>query len=201
MRKIIIISILITLAFSYITFLNTEKKVLVVSVSNAKKINNVENVLLRRFNEYPTSLFYNVESKVINNNIEFTFSGGIPEANVINKLINTKGKFEIKATNNYIIVTNNEVDRASSTQEENISSVSLQLSERGAKSMNAWTSRNIGKDILVVFDGKTLSRSRVTAALGKRIQFTLPTLSEDKVRDISMLLRTGSLESKVTLVE
>ncbi len=118
-----------------------------------------------------------------------------------------------------VIVTGDELTQATSTTSQEGPAVSIKLDARGAESMQRTTRLNVGKPMAVVYIEK--SRHQVEVA-GQKVerdvttetvinvatirgvfgpQFQVTGLSIGEARDLSLLLRSGSLAAPVDVVE
>ena len=120
-----------------------------------------------------------------------------------------------------IVVTGDQITGAASTidSEKGVPAVSVNLDSKGAKKMGETTRDNIGKPMAVVFienkietkkvDGKTIkirttSKEVINVAtiqgqFSNRFQIT--GLESQEARDLSLLLRAGSLKAPVEIIE
>ena len=120
-----------------------------------------------------------------------------------------------------IVVTGDQITGAASTidSEQGVPAVSVSLDGKGAKKMGETTRDNIGKPMAVVFienkietkkvDGKTIKTRTTTKEVinvatiqgqfSNRFQIT--GLESQEARDLSLLLRAGSLKAPVEIIE
>ncbi|HXR19935.1 MAG TPA: protein translocase subunit SecD [Steroidobacteraceae bacterium] len=118
-----------------------------------------------------------------------------------------------------VIVTGDELTQATSTTSQEGPAVSIKLDARGAESMQRTTRLNVGKPMAVVYieksrrqvelNGQKVERETTTATVinvatirgvfGPQFQVTGLTIGE--ARDLSLLLRSGSLAAPVDVVE
>jgi preprotein translocase subunit SecD len=118
-----------------------------------------------------------------------------------------------------VIVTGDELTQATSTTSQEGPAVSIKLDARGAESMQRTTRLNVGKPMAVVYieksrhqvdlNGQKVEREVTTETVinvatirgvfGPQFQVTGLTIGE--ARDLSLLLRSGSLAAPVDVVE
>ncbi|HEY6453228.1 MAG TPA: protein translocase subunit SecD [Steroidobacteraceae bacterium] len=118
-----------------------------------------------------------------------------------------------------VVVTGDELTQATSTTSQEGPAVSIKLDARGAESMQRTTRLNVGKPLAVVYieksrhqvelDGKKVERETTTETVINVAtirgvfgpQFEVTGLSIAEARDLSLLLRSGSLAAPVDVVE
>jgi preprotein translocase subunit SecD len=118
-----------------------------------------------------------------------------------------------------VIVTGDELTSATSTATQEGPAVSIKLDARGADSMFRTTRLNVGHPMAVVFieksrkqievngqkiDKDTTSEKVINVATIRGVfssQFNITGLSSGEARDLSLLLRSGSLAAPVEVVE
>jgi preprotein translocase subunit SecD len=118
-----------------------------------------------------------------------------------------------------VVVTGDELTQATSTTSQEGPAVSIKLDARGAESMQRTTRLNIGKPLAVVYieksrrqvelNGQKVERETTTETVinvatirgvfGPQFEVTGLTIAE--ARDLSLLLRSGSLAAPVDVVE
>jgi len=118
-----------------------------------------------------------------------------------------------------VVVTGDELTQATSTTSQEGPAVSIKLDARGAESMQRTTRLNVGKPLAVVYieksrkqvevDGQKVERETTTETVinvatirgvfGPQFEVTGLTIGE--ARDLSLLLRSGSLAAPVDVVE
>jgi preprotein translocase subunit SecD len=118
-----------------------------------------------------------------------------------------------------VVVTGDELTQATSTTSQEGPAVSIKLDARGAESMQRTTRLNVGKPLAVVYieksrkqvevDGQKVERETTTETVinvatirgvfGPQFEVTGLTIAE--ARDLSLLLRSGSLAAPVDVVE
>jgi len=118
-----------------------------------------------------------------------------------------------------VVVTGDELTQATSTTSQEGPAVSIKLDARGAESMQRTTRLNVGKPLAVVdieksrkqveVDGQKVERETTTETVinvatirgvfGPQFEVTGLTIAE--ARDLSLLLRSGSLAAPVDVVE
>jgi preprotein translocase subunit SecD len=118
-----------------------------------------------------------------------------------------------------VVVTGDELTQATSTTTNEGPAVSIKLDARGAESMQRTTRLNVGKPLAVVYieksrrlvdvDGKPVERETntetvINVATIRGVfgpQFEVTGLLAAEARDLSLLLRSGSLAAPVDVVE
>jgi preprotein translocase subunit SecD len=118
-----------------------------------------------------------------------------------------------------VVVTGDELTQATSTTSQEGPAVSIKLDARGAESMQRTTRLNVGKPLAVVYieksrkqvevDGQkveheTTTETVINVATIRGVfgpQFEVTGLSIGEARDLSLLLRSGSLAAPVDVVE
>ena len=118
-----------------------------------------------------------------------------------------------------VVVTGDELTQATSTTSQEGPAVSIKLDARGAESMQRTTRLNVGKPLAVVYieksrkqidlDGQKVQRETTTETVINVAtirgvfgpQFEVTGLSIAEARDLSLLLRSGSLAAPVDVVE
>jgi preprotein translocase subunit SecD len=118
-----------------------------------------------------------------------------------------------------VIVTGDELTQATSTSTQEGPAVSIKLDSRGADSMQRTTRLNVGKPMAVVYieksrrqvdlNGQKVERNTTTETVINVAtirgvfgpQFQVTGLSISEARDLSLLLRSGSLAAPVDVVE
>jgi preprotein translocase subunit SecD len=118
-----------------------------------------------------------------------------------------------------VIVTGDELTSATSTATQEGPAVSIKLDARGADSMFRTTRLNVGKPMAVVFieksrrqievngqkvDQDTTSEKVINVATIRGVfssQFNITGLGAGEARDLSLLLRSGSLAAPIEVVE
>ncbi len=118
-----------------------------------------------------------------------------------------------------VIVTGDELTQATSTTSQEGPAVSIKLDSRGADSMQRTTRLNVGKPMAVVYieksrrqvevNGQKVERNTTTETVINVAtirgvfgpQFQVTGLSISEARDLSLLLRSGSLAAPVEVVE
>jgi preprotein translocase subunit SecD len=118
-----------------------------------------------------------------------------------------------------VVVTGDELTQATSTTGADGPAVSIRLDARGAESMQRTTRLNVGKPLAVVYieksrrqvevDGKSVTRDTntetvINVATIRGVfgpQFEVTGLAGGEARDLSLLLRSGSLAAPVDVVE
>jgi len=118
-----------------------------------------------------------------------------------------------------VVVTGDELTQATSTTTNEGPAVSIKLDARGAESMQRTTRLNVGKPLAVVYieksrrlvevDGKSVERETntetvINVATIRGVfgpQFDVTGLMAAEARDLSLLLRSGSLAAPVDVVE
>ncbi|MGA8708582.1 MAG: protein translocase subunit SecD [Steroidobacteraceae bacterium] len=118
-----------------------------------------------------------------------------------------------------VIVTGDELTQATSTTSQEGPAVSIKLDARGAESMQRTTRLNVGKPMAVVYIEKSRHQVEVGGQKVEREvttetvinvatirgvfgpQFQVTGLSIGEARDLSLLLRSGSLAAPVDVVE
>jgi preprotein translocase subunit SecD len=118
-----------------------------------------------------------------------------------------------------VVVTGDELTQATSTTTNEGPAVSIKLDARGAESMQRTTRLNVGKPLAVVYieksrrlvdvDGKPVERETntetvINVATIRGVfgpQFDVTGLMAAEARDLSLLLRSGSLAAPVDVVE
>jgi preprotein translocase subunit SecD len=118
-----------------------------------------------------------------------------------------------------VVVTGDELTQATSTTSQEGPAVSIKLDARGAESMQRTTRLNVGKPLAVVYieksrrqvelNGQKVERETTTETVinvatirgvfGPQFEVTGLTIAE--ARDLSLLLRSGSLAAPVDVVE
>ena len=118
-----------------------------------------------------------------------------------------------------VVVTGDELTQATSTTSQEGPAVSIKLDARGAESMQRTTRLNVGKPLAVVYieksrkqvevDGQKVERETTTETVinvatirgvfGPQFEVTGLTIAE--ARELSLLLRSGSLAAPVDVVE
>ncbi|HEV7986607.1 MAG TPA: protein translocase subunit SecD [Steroidobacteraceae bacterium] len=118
-----------------------------------------------------------------------------------------------------VVVTGDELTQATSTTSQEGPAVSIKLDARGADSMQRTTRLNVGKPLAVVYiekarrqvdlDGQKVERETTTETVINVAtirgvfgpQFEVTGLTTGEARDLSLLLRSGSLAAPVDVVE
>jgi preprotein translocase subunit SecD len=118
-----------------------------------------------------------------------------------------------------VVVTGDELTQATSTTSQEGPAVSIKLDARGAESMQRTTRLNVGKPLAVVFieksrhqvdlNGQKVERNVTTETVINVAtirgvfgpQFEVTGLAIGEARDLSLLLRSGSLAAPVDVVE
>ena len=118
-----------------------------------------------------------------------------------------------------VVVTGDELTQATSTTSQEGPAVSIKLDARGAESMQRTTRLNVGKPLAVVFieksrhqvdiNGEKVERNVTTETVINVAtirgvfgpQFEVTGLAIGEARDLSLLLRSGSLAAPVDVVE
>jgi preprotein translocase subunit SecD len=118
-----------------------------------------------------------------------------------------------------VVVTGDELTQATSATSNEGPAVSIKLDARGADSMQRTTRLNVGKPLAVVYmeksrrqvevDGKLVTRESNTETVINEAtirgvfgpQFEVTGLTVGEARDLSLLLRSGSLAAPVDVVE
>jgi preprotein translocase subunit SecD len=118
-----------------------------------------------------------------------------------------------------VIVTGDELTSAASTATQEGPAVAIKLDARGADSMFRTTRLNVGHPMAVVYiektrkqveingekvDRDTTSEKVINVATIRGVfgaQFNVTGLSQGEARDLSLLLRSGSLAAPITVVE
>jgi preprotein translocase subunit SecD len=118
-----------------------------------------------------------------------------------------------------VVVTGDELTQATSTTSQEGPAVSIKLDARGAESMQRTTRLNIGKPLAVVYieksrkqvdlngqkvERETTTETVINVATIRGVfgpQFEVTGLSVAEARDLSLLLRSGSLAAPVDVVE
>jgi preprotein translocase subunit SecD len=118
-----------------------------------------------------------------------------------------------------VIVTGDELTQATSTTTQEGPAVSIKLDARGADSMQRTTRLNVGKPMAVVYieksrrqvevngqkvERETTTETVINVATIRGVfgpQFVVTGLSIGEARDLSLLLRSGSLAAPVDVVE
>jgi preprotein translocase subunit SecD len=118
-----------------------------------------------------------------------------------------------------VIVTGDELTQATSTTSQEGPAVSIKLDARGAESMQRTTRLNVGKPMAVVYieksrrqvelngqkvERETTTETVINVATIRGVfgpQFQVTGLAVGEARDLSLLLRSGSLAAPVDVVE
>ena len=118
-----------------------------------------------------------------------------------------------------VVVTGDELTQATSTTSQEGPAVSIKLDARGAESMQRTTRLNVGKPLAVVYieksrrqvelngqkvERETTTETVINVATIRGVfgpQFEVTGLSIGEARDLSLLLRSGSLAAPVDVVE
>ena len=169
-------------------------------VEEVKEIENDQKVLLARFNEFPQLLFASAETHITNNVIEFVIHGGSPPKELIRDVILVPGNVLFKSEKGEVIVSSQNVADASSGYSDGQFVVYVSLNEEGGNLMRSWSSRNVGKIMLVEYDGEDIAGARIAEPLGKRFMISADFEPEFSTR-LALHLRTGPLLSRVNWIE
>lgn len=186
-------------ACSDIGALFAEPKTLTVKVKDISQVNSVNEVLLERFHEHPQSIFYSVKSFPLNDEIKFSFTGGIPPRDLVDKIISVRGQMHLKSQSGVVIASSQHVQNSSSAVSENKLVVNIRLTDEGERRLHKWSSENIGKLMSFVFDDEVITVAKVMQPLGRRFLIAAD-FNEQETKDITLFLRSGALDSEVYLL-
>jgi preprotein translocase subunit SecD len=120
-----------------------------------------------------------------------------------------------------VVVTGDQITGAASTidTEKGVPAVSVNLSSKGAKKMGDTTRENIGRPMAVVFIENKVKTSKVNGEIVKTrtttkevinvatiqgqfsSRFQITGLESQEARDLSLLLRAGSLKAPIEIIE
>ncbi len=201
MRKLLVILSLILFlpGCEDISALGKPSVKVTIAVEEPLYINSVRNVLQRRFNNNLTSLFSSVESEVVGDTIQFTFSGGAPPREELQYLVSTKGAFRLITEEGSTIIEANHVRDAEAKTANSQVFLLVALDSESGSELRTWTNDHIGKPLIAKFDDKILSRAVITEPLTKYFQLTVDVPMVELEKVVS-LIPTGSLESGATIV-
>ena len=131
---------------------------------------------------------------------------GVQDANQILEELGNPGSLEFQMPDGTVFMTGDMVaDAQAATQTDTYGNkeyvVSLKLTDEGAKIFGEVTSKNIGKNLPIVYDGETISYPRVqTAITGGEAQIT-GMANYEEAESLATQIRIGSLSLQLTELE
>lgn len=131
---------------------------------------------------------------------------GVQDANQILEELGNPGSLEFQMPDGTVFMTGDMVaDAQAATQTDTYGNkeyvVSLKLTDEGARIFGEVTSKNIGKNLPIVYDGETISYPRVqTAITGGEAQIT-GMANYEEAESLATQIRIGSLSLQLTELE
>jgi preprotein translocase subunit SecD len=84
----------------------------------------------------------------------------------------------------------------------NVPTVPFQTTRQGARIFERVTSRNVGRYMAIVLDGRVQSAPTINETLSRRAQITMGTASSlQEAQDLALVLRAGALPQPIRIVE
>lgn len=200
-RWLIIFSILLLSAgCDELAHLSDPPKQLVVQVGKSSNVRDIERILKMRFAEYPAAVFSSVKSKTVQDRIIFTFEKGAPVREIVDFFVSHKGRLVGRTEKGDIWFSDKDIVSASVKYAENSNFLTFTLLEVAAQRIGQLSEHNIGKVLIVDFDGERLVTAKVMAKLGKRFQVDVNKDAKELLL-IAAILRSEVLPEKVTVLK
>lgn len=127
---------------------------------------------------------------------------GIKNPDAAIQVIGKTAMLEFKDETGTTVLTGTDLKNAKEqTDQNNQNLVALEFSDEGGKKFADLTSKNVGKIISILLDGKVLTAPRVNEAItgGRAVITGSRTLEE--AHNLAILLRSGSLPVKMNIIE
>jgi preprotein translocase subunit SecD len=154
-----------------------EKSSIPSDVTKAEKI-----ITLRLKNFLPDSSS-SLTSSMTGDSIRFQFYGPAPDEQIAKSLATTQGTLRLSLANlpSDVWITDADVEDANLLKVEGGAILRLQLSESAARRLRALTMKNVGRQLRVSWDGKTLLQAAIRQPLSSRIDISAPAPPEGLV--------------------
>ena len=127
---------------------------------------------------------------------------GIKDPDNAIKIIGKTAMLEFKDEAQNTVLTGTDLKEAKEQTDQNGQNlVALEFSDEGGKKFADLTSKNVGRQISILLDGKVLTAPRVNEAItgGRAVITGSRTLEE--AHELAILLRSGSLPVKMNIIE
>lgn len=127
---------------------------------------------------------------------------GIKDPDAAIKTIGKTAMLEFKDEEGNTVMTGTDLKNAQDARnQQNQFVVNLEFSDEGAKKFADLTTKNVGRRIAILLDGEVLTNPNVREPItGGRAEITGQE-SQEEAHRIAMLLRSGALPVKVTIIE
>ncbi len=198
-----IVAILLAIAFVVACAATEVSARLVVHAAGAtaRELALSAEILNKRFEEMLPSRRSNVSAAIAGDAIEFTFRGDGPSERQLRYLAMTRGELRIFAADMPAIAwaSDADVEDARAAMSAQGAVLNVRLTEQAGQKLAENTSKNVGRRLVVTWEGQTVVAAPIRGPFGRDFQFTVP--SADEGRLMSVILRGGRLPVVVAGVE
>lgn len=172
---------------------------LVIQVRSPAHAQEINEILLSRFNEFPASFFSTVNSRVEGRKLVFTFTGGAPPDKALEYLIQHAGNLVVVEDSGRKWITSRDITRVSTKKSEGDNYLQFSVSDTAAERIRSLSRQHIGKPIRVEFDNELLVTAVVRDVLSKRFEVSIEKPYEELLY-MAAILRSGPLPDKVIIL-
>ena len=165
--------------------------------TSSEALNRTVEILSRRFSEVLPSRGSTVAATVTDRTITFTFRGAVPAEDELHYLTFTRGELSVGPADDTAStwVSDRDVQKASFDQMGEVPYVQVWLNPDTGRRLTEITSTNVGRMLLVRWDGKEVVTAPILGAIGNEMVFNTPSLSEARLMKI--VLQVGRLPTTI----
>jgi hypothetical protein len=190
----------LALAFSAVSAAAATSSVsLQVSGQDAAQTLGVAQIVEKRFDSLKPGMFDSVSTQVQGNRITVRFSGWTPTSGQVEYLVKTVGRFKVtlQGERDAPLIVESDVADSRPFNGRGRPELAIRLNDAAVSKVAARTQNALGKDVVVEWDGRVMTRLRVSGPLPRDI--ALSATSDSDALLMSAVLRGGRLPEGVVL--
>jgi hypothetical protein len=159
----------------------------------------VARILEKRFDTLKPGIFDSVRAQAVGDRVVVSFSGWSPAPEQAAYLLRTVGRFKVslRGQRDDPLMTEGDVADSRPSIRGDRPELAIRLTDAAAARVAQRTRSAVGEEVTVEWEGRILSRLRISGPLGRDIALAAGSL--DEARSMSAVLRGGRLPDGVAL--